>query len=141
MSKDLWSDDQVQFARLLAELSGILPAETVKEAAVSMDLEPHHVEELLDRAVSAWERILEAQKPPKLRYGTFDLEHFSSYSGQPPPDHTWIYLEYGHATGDSRCQGGAWYYKGDKEAALIKLKECKKLQSEAANAYYNQPWV
>jgi hypothetical protein len=53
----LWENDQIQFARLLAELQGVLPRETVEQVAESMDLTPDKVGELLDRAAEEWEQI------------------------------------------------------------------------------------
>lgn len=57
MSNDAWNDNNIQFARLLAELQGVIPRETLEAVAVSMDLTPAQVGELLDRAVTAWEDI------------------------------------------------------------------------------------
>lgn len=57
MSNDIWNNNEVQFPRLLAELQGILPRETVEAVAESMDLTPAQVGELLDRAVVAWQDI------------------------------------------------------------------------------------
>lgn len=51
------------------------------------------------------------------------------------------YLVDGHDRSDSRCQGGAWYYRGDREAAMVQVAEWKKEQAARAAAYYAQPWV
>ena len=57
---DKWDNNELQFARLLAELVAAgLQQETVDGAAASMDLEPSEVQELLWRA----ERVFEAAKP------------------------------------------------------------------------------
>jgi len=53
----------------------------------------------------------------------------------------WLYLTDGHDVSDSKCQGGSWYYKGNKQAALGKLEEYKKIQAERSERYYSQPWV
>ncbi len=67
----------------------------------------------------------------------YQLCHFSTV----PRDKDWIYLKDGHDVSDSRCLGGAWYYKGNKENALIQLREYEVIQKKSANAYYSQPWV
>lgn len=53
----------------------------------------------------------------------------------------WEYLADGHARWDARCQGGAWYYRGDRVAALAKLAEYKQEQEARARGYYSRPWV
>jgi len=69
---------------------------------------------------------------------SFRLIHFQNPQFS-PTNEGWTYIEFGH--NDSRCTGGAWYYKGDKEAALSELAIRKAKQNKAANAYYNQQWV
>jgi hypothetical protein len=68
----------------------------------------------------------------------YQLCHFLT---TPIHDKEWIYLAYGHDVSDSRCQGGAWYYQGNKELALAQLAEYKVEQAKRANDYYSQPWV
>jgi hypothetical protein len=67
----------------------------------------------------------------------FELRHFTNS----PLGDEWTFLEWGHDVSDSRCQGGAWYYKGCKAAASEELKGYKKMQAASAAAYYAQPWV
>ena len=67
--------------------------------------------------------------------------HLCHFSTIPLRDNEWKYLEFGHDANDSRCQGGAWYYKGNKELALLKLAEVKVEQAKRANKYYSQLWV
>ena len=69
---------------------------------------------------------------------SFELRHFDTV---PFRDPEWRYLEFGHDAYDSRCMGGAWYYKGDKEKALEELAKIKAKQAELANSYYSQKWV
>lgn len=55
--KTLWEDDQVQFTRLLAEISSTeLPNYIYDELRASMDLTNEEINELFDRANAAWER-------------------------------------------------------------------------------------
>jgi hypothetical protein len=64
------------------------------------------------------------------------------FNGSPIPHlhgNDWIFLESGSA--DSRGTGGAWYYKGDREAALVELAKRKAYWAKAQNAYYSQQWV
>lgn len=52
-----WRRDDLQFPRLLAEVQAVLEPGQYKELSVSMDLSNKEVEELFDRADTAWERI------------------------------------------------------------------------------------
>lgn len=56
-SGDKWGNDEIQFARLIEELNavGAFTDEVVQGLCVSMDLEPGHIEELIDRATVKWE--------------------------------------------------------------------------------------
>lgn len=52
-----WADDSIQFPRLLAELNAVgLDAEQMKMLAESMDLEWGQIDEIFDRALTAWEK-------------------------------------------------------------------------------------
>jgi len=53
----LWDDDELQFARLLAEaeLSGAFTTEVMQDLQTSMDLEETDIHELLDRAQRTWD--------------------------------------------------------------------------------------
>lgn len=53
---DLWSDNPVQFARLLAEISYLDYRPLLPELSDSMDLEEDRIHELFDRAQDAWEK-------------------------------------------------------------------------------------
>jgi hypothetical protein len=53
-----WHNDDIQFPRLLSELSGVLTKNQIADVAESMDLPVARVEELLGRAESAWEAIV-----------------------------------------------------------------------------------
>ena len=59
----LWTDNSVQFPRLLAEISAVIPRETVEEVGESMDLEPAEVYALFSRAETEWEKIKEKYCP------------------------------------------------------------------------------
>lgn len=63
MATNLWASDAVQFPRLLAE---IVATQTLDMEALSasMDLSVDDVNELLDRAQLAWERIQAGHLPP-----------------------------------------------------------------------------
>lgn len=54
-----WDNDAIQFPRLIeeAQAAGAFTKEVVADMAISMDLEPEQVEELMDRATSKWEEI------------------------------------------------------------------------------------
>lgn len=59
-SVDLWENDEVQFARLLAEIKMAgLPPETLEALKVSMDLKTDQICEILDRAEVRFERLKE----------------------------------------------------------------------------------
>jgi len=53
----LWDDDELQFARLLAEaeLSGAFTIEVVQDLQTSMDLNEDDIHELLERAQQTWD--------------------------------------------------------------------------------------
>ena len=55
--KSLWDNDNVQFARLLSEIAGIvnISKKDMKALCESMDLTEDDINELLDRAVNAFE--------------------------------------------------------------------------------------
>jgi ribosomal protein L13E len=60
MSNALWERDDVQFARLLAEIKAVgLTADQVKCIGVSMDLTTEQVCEIFDRAEEAFEALVE----------------------------------------------------------------------------------
>jgi len=56
---DLWSNNEIQFARLLCELMANWvensPSRTIEEVADAMDLTVDDVHDLLDRALEVWE--------------------------------------------------------------------------------------
>ncbi len=53
----IWENDNVQFARLLAEIAAAGLGEGVwEDLCVSMDLESEYIAELFDRAQCAWEK-------------------------------------------------------------------------------------
>lgn len=68
----------------------------------------------------------------------YELQHFHSPQFSPTAE-GWTYIEFGH--NDARCTGGAWYYKGDKQLALVELAKRKKQQQKEADEYYARPWV
>ena len=70
----------------------------------------------------------------------YELKHFSTVPG-PYDGDGWKYLEHGHDRFDSRGTGGAWYYRGDREAAAAQLTEYKKETAARQAAYYAQPWL
>lgn len=56
-SPPLWERDDIQFPRLLAEIQGVGLTRTQYEAlSDSMDLIPGEIDDLLERADSAWQR-------------------------------------------------------------------------------------
>lgn len=56
--QDPWHDDATQFARLLAEIAGVgLSKSQMRQLGESMDLEDGDLDELLDRAMLAWEKV------------------------------------------------------------------------------------
>ena len=56
IKKDVWNDDSVQFPRLLAEINAIgLSEEQYEELGELMDLEVSEINELFNRAISAFE--------------------------------------------------------------------------------------
>jgi hypothetical protein len=59
-----WENNEIQFPRLLAEVRGVLTREQMKDLCVSMDLSPSQVEELFQRADSAFLEIMEKHCPP-----------------------------------------------------------------------------
>lgn len=57
-SRDLWSRDDVQFPRLLAEIKAAgLTNDQLQLLKASMDLSSEAIQELFDRAEESWERI------------------------------------------------------------------------------------
>ena len=56
MNAGMWGRDDVQFARLLAEIRAVgLTNEQMEELCISMDLSVREINELLDRAEAAFE--------------------------------------------------------------------------------------
>jgi hypothetical protein len=56
--KGAWEINQVQFARLIAEIAAVgLTEEQVQDLCISMDIEPHDLSELFDRAETEWQII------------------------------------------------------------------------------------
>lgn len=70
----------------------------------------------------------------------FELRHVSQWAPW-IAQQGWSYLVDGHDRCDSRCQGGAWYYRGDRDAAMRQVEVFKREQAARAAAYYAQPWV
>jgi len=54
--QDPWSDDLVQFARLIDEIRATQDISAWTDLCASMDLEPERVDELFDRAHKVWEK-------------------------------------------------------------------------------------
>lgn len=56
-----WDNDEIQFPRLIAELkgAGAFTPEVLSAVAASMDLELLDVHELIERAVTAWDRVVQ----------------------------------------------------------------------------------
>lgn len=54
-----WDDDSIQFPRLIAEIAATIEFTEAQRAELceSMDLQPDDIDELFDRAQTAWERI------------------------------------------------------------------------------------
>jgi hypothetical protein len=63
-----WSDDLVQFARLLAEILAVgIDDETMAALCQSMDLDECGIDELFERAERAWERFETVYAPRDFR--------------------------------------------------------------------------
>lgn len=60
MKKNLWSTNQIQFPRLIAELdsAGLLDKDTRKRVADKMEVSVGDVADLIDRAGQQWDRIV-----------------------------------------------------------------------------------
>jgi hypothetical protein len=63
MASDLWDDNLLQFARLLAEIKavGLLPAQ-MYDLCDSMDLDSAQIQEILDRAEIEFEKAKEGSQ-------------------------------------------------------------------------------
>ena len=61
----MWTNDTVQFARLIAEMeaAGAFTDDLLADLATSMDLRPSDVLDLKDRAVRLWEELLQHANP------------------------------------------------------------------------------
>ena len=58
MNQELWENDEVQFARLIAEIAGVdIGEEAWDELLENMNLESDELSELFDRAQMKWEKI------------------------------------------------------------------------------------
>lgn len=69
MSKQTWERDDIQFARLLAELDQFgLNEDQYTALQESMDLERGDINELLERAQNAWDKIKEQQRKGEVGY-------------------------------------------------------------------------
>ena len=76
MSKtsDTWSMDAIQFPRLLAKINAIdLTQQQVEQLCEAMDLEPHHLDEIFNRAEERWKAI----KADSL-HGRPGLDHYAA---------------------------------------------------------------
>ena len=63
---NLWSDNSVQFTRLIAEITGIdIGEQAWDELLENMGLESDQLSELFDRAQKEWERLKEIHCPVK----------------------------------------------------------------------------
>ena len=63
VSNDVWNNNEVQFARLLAEIVATQDNIDFETLATSMDLELEQVQELLERASDRWEQAKEEYAP------------------------------------------------------------------------------
>ena len=65
MRDEKWSDNSIQFPRLLAEIAAVVEFSEDDWNALleSMDLETDQLSELFDRAQDAWEEIKEENYP------------------------------------------------------------------------------
>lgn len=57
--QESWHDDSIQLPRLLSELeaAGAFTSSVIDQLCLSMDLEQHHIYELIDRAQSKWDEV------------------------------------------------------------------------------------
>ena len=66
MPKDLWKDNKIQFARLIAEINSVgLSKKQYKELGESMDLSITEINELFDRAIEEFEKSKKKHCPIK----------------------------------------------------------------------------
>jgi len=54
MSKELWNNNEIQFARLICEIVASLDVQELALVADSMDLPQKEIQELYDRAETVW---------------------------------------------------------------------------------------
>lgn len=59
-----WDDNATQFLRLLAEIHAVgLTDAQCRDLCASMDIHPHELASLLERAEAAWEEVKAALAP------------------------------------------------------------------------------
>lgn len=66
---DAWNNNRIQFPRLLAEINSVvgLDEKEIEALCESMDLRPHEIYELFDRAEKEWTTIKQRTVPPSRR--------------------------------------------------------------------------
>ncbi len=74
-SDDRWRDDAIQFPRLIAEIAANVEGTPDEWAALceSMDISPQQLNELFERANTAWERAKDAVAPASESTPTTDM--------------------------------------------------------------------
>ena len=85
-----WDNDHLQFARLLAEALAVDAIKVSKALCVTMDLRKEQINEVLDRARSAWEDVV-ARTPMRLcalcgtKVSNRDVEFIAGEGDKPRP--------------------------------------------------------
>lgn len=79
MSNAKWNNNELQFARLIAELeaAGAFTETVMQDLCISMDLEKNEVTELIDRAQKHWDEMKDMPTFEELEEEGEEGEHYS----------------------------------------------------------------
>ena len=121
---NLWSNNTVQFMRLLAELRALGVHQFLREAEwqaleASMDLEREKIMELFDRAENSWEAIKDKGYVyiVHMRWGETEPK-----KERPVTEHTFFSLEECNAFAEAVIEGDGWL-SGEQVVECEKHKE------------------
>ena len=109
---DLWSNNTVQFIRLLAEIKmagiGNVTLQLIKK---SMNLDTDQICELLDRAEEHWDTIKEKGYVYKtqIRWGDAPITFGEDKDHRPVTEHTFYSLEELNAFNEAVSAGEGWF--------------------------------
>ena len=109
---DMWSNDTVQFARLLAEIRAAgLSRQLLFLLRQSMDLENAQIAELFTRAEAAWEKIKERGYVYKtqMRWGDAPVTFGEDKDYRPITEHTFFSIEELNAFNEAVDSGEGWF--------------------------------